>query len=135
MAAERTHYSLIVIVEDDQAIREVLKMAIELEGYKVQAVQNGEEAMALLKNLDKACLILTDLMMPVMNGYEFIKLASQTHTIASIPIVVLSASEDENRINRLSETGSVKGLVKKPVDLHYLMGIVHKYCGPPPIAK
>jgi CheY-like chemotaxis protein len=122
---------LVVIVEDDQAIRETLQQAIELEGYKVRTAGNGEEALALLKELSTPCLILTDLSMPIMDGYQFIELASKTHTIALIPIVVVSASPRDAEVKVVAESGKIKGLIKKPVDLDYLMKIVTEHCGPP----
>ena len=82
-----------------------------------------------MKELKVPCLILTDLMMPKMNGYEFIELASKTHTIASIPIVVVSATPNEADTTVMTASGKIKGLVKKPVDIDYLMNIVHKHCG------
>lgn len=119
----------VIIIEDDDAIRETLQMVIEAEGYKVKTASNGLEAVALLKTLLSPCLILTDLMMPEMNGYEFISLASETHTIASIPIVVVSAVADPHPINDLTKSGKIKGLIKKPVNLEYLLSVVHDHCG------
>jgi len=124
--------SLILIVEDDSSIREVLQFALESEGYLVRTASDGEEAFALLKELKVPCLILTDLMMPGMNGYEFIELASKTHTIASIPIVIVSGTAKKSEVKVMTESGKVKGLVKKPVNLEFLMAIVHENCGPAP---
>jgi len=127
---------LVVIVEDDQSIREVLQAVIESEGYEVRTASNGEEALLLLKELKVPCLILTDLMMPKMNGYEFIELASKTHTIASIPIVVVSGTPpNEADTTVMMESGKIKGLVKKPVDIDYMISIVHKHCGKPASKK
>jgi len=123
---------LVVIVEDDQGIREALQYFIESEGYLVRTATSGEEAFALLKELKVPCLILTDLMMPGMNGYEFIELASKTHTIASIPIVIVSASADESDAKVMTESGKIKGLIKKPVDLDIMLKIIHEHCGPSP---
>ncbi len=130
MSQQRAECGLIVIIEDDQGIREALQTLIELEGYMVRAATNGDEALALLKELKEPCLILTDLMMPGMNGYEFIELASKTHTIASIPIVVVSASPNESDLKVMFDAGKIKGFVKKPVDLDYMLTVVHKHCGP-----
>jgi two-component system response regulator CpxR len=127
--------SLIVLIEDDQAIRETLKLVIESEGYEVRTAGNGEEALELLKTLKEPCLILTDLMMPKMDGYEFIELASKTHTIAAIPIVVVSATPNESHLKETTKSGKIKGLIKKPVDLDYLMKVIHEHCGPPPIRE
>jgi len=132
MSQQHAACGLVVIVEDDRGIREALQTFIELEGYMVRTASNGAEALALLKELKEPCLILTDLMMPGMNGYEFIELASKTHTIASIPIVVVSASPNESVLKDMSDSGKIKGLVKKPVDLDYMLTLVHKHCGPSP---
>ena len=110
-------------------------MFIELQGYMVRAATNGDEAFALLKELKEPCLILTDLMMPGMNGYEFIELASKTHTIASIPIVVVSASPNESDLKVMTDAGKIKGFVKKPVDLDYMLTVLRKHCGPSPSNK
>jgi len=126
---------LVFIVEDDPSIREALQEAIEAEGYPVRVASNGEEALLLLKGLKVPSLILTDLMMPKMNDYEFIEMASNTHTIASIPIVVVSANPEHKAIAEMLDARKIKGLVKKPVDLKYLMSLVHTHCGPSPIKK
>lgn len=128
MSQKHAASGLVVILEDDQGIREALQACIELEGYIVRTAANGDEAFALLKELKEPCLILTDLMMPGMNGYEFIELASKTHTIASIPIVIVSASPNESVLKVMSDSGKIKGFVKKPVDLDYMLALVHKHC-------
>lgn len=135
MNEQQRPLGLVVVVEDDPPIREALIMFIELQGYMVRAATNGDEAFALLKELKEPCLILTDLMMPGMNGYEFIELASKTHTIASIPIVVVSASPNELDLKVMSESGKIKGMVKKPVDLDYMLTVLQKHCGPSPSNK
>ena len=124
--------ALIVLVENDSSIREMLQLAIELEGYKVRTASSGDEAFSLLKELKVPCLILVDPVMPMMDGYKFIELASQTHTIASIPIVIVSTSPNESDVKVVSESGKIKGLVKEPISLEVLMKIVHEHCGPSP---
>ena len=58
----------ILIVEDDESIRETLKLLLEVEGYFVTVASNGREALELLKKIDTPFMILLDLMMPVMDG-------------------------------------------------------------------
>ena len=132
MSHKRQSCSLVVVVEDDQGIREALQMVLESEGYEVRTANDGKEAFSLLKKLKVPCLILTDLMMPGMNGYEFIELASKTHTIASIPIVIVSSSPNESDMKVMTDSGKIKGMVKKPVNLDLLMNIVHEHCGSSP---
>jgi two-component system response regulator CpxR len=126
---------LVVLVEDDPSIRESLQAIIEQEGYEVRTAINGNDAFAMLKELKTPCLILTDLMMPEMNGYEFIELASQTHTIAAIPIVVVSGTPQASKMKTMADAGKIKGMIKKPVDIEYLLKIVHEHCGPSPLSQ
>lgn len=113
----------ILIIEDDQAIRETLKMFLEIEGYMVCAAANGQEAIALLKRISNPCLILLDLMMPVMDGWDFLKAQKRDITIAPIPVVVVSAVAD-----RVKSVGAT-GMLKKPIDLECLLKTVKQYCG------
>jgi CheY-like chemotaxis protein len=119
---------LLLIVEDDTDIREALADYLEIEGYSVKTAANGKEALNILQNLDpgKPCLILLDLMMPVMNGWEFLELKNHNHMLASIPVVVVSAVAE-----RLRKENGVSGHLKKPLDLNVLLKIVTAYCGPP----
>jgi len=116
--------SVILLVEDDDSIREVITMFLESEGYSVKSARNGKEGMEILSTMECPCLIILDLMMPVMDGWEFLKTAKRNSTIASIPIVVTSAVADDLKIS-----GAVK-VLKKPIDLDGLMKIVSHYCRP-----
>ena len=63
----------ILIVEDNDAIREALETILSIEGYTTHAVRSGREAIAVLKHVQGPCLILLDLIMPIMNGWDFLK--------------------------------------------------------------
>jgi CheY-like chemotaxis protein len=112
----------ILIVEDDQSIRETIALALEYEGYRVATAANGREALDMLPRMPKPCLILLDLMMPVMNGWEFADALNKDVVLATIPIVVVTAYEDQ--------AGSIrsKALIKKPVDLNVLYKTVRDCC-------
>jgi CheY-like chemotaxis protein len=87
-------FKSVLIVEDDIAIREGLKDAIEMQGYIVFMASNGVEALKKLDVLSEVslpCLILTDLMMPKMDGYELTSRLSKDHVLAPIPVIVMSA--------------------------------------------
>jgi two-component system chemotaxis response regulator CheY len=116
----------ILIVEDEQAIRAMVKAALNLEGYDVLVAENGQEAIDLLPKLPKPCLILLDLMMPVMNGWDFAEALEKDVILATIPVVVVTAFGDEER-----KIHNVKRILKKPIDLNTLIHTVQKYCGPP----
>ena len=104
-------------------IRTVLKDALELEGYNIYTASNGKEGMEILHEIAAPCLILLDLMMPVMNGWEFADALETDRSYAEIPIVTLSAFSDPAK--RIRANGSLK----KPVDLDILFALVRKHCG------
>ena len=113
----------ILLIEDDVDIRDIIKDALEWEGYHVYTASNGKEGMEMLAEMPAPCLILLDLMMPVMNGWEFADAIETNRSYAQIPIVTISAfSDPEKRIR-------ANGSIKKPVDLDLLFALVRQYCG------
>ena len=115
--------STILIVEDDESIRETLKLALEFEGYEVRTAENGHEGLKILPKIPKPCLILLDLMMPVMNGWDFAAALDKDVFLAPIPIVVVTAFGDKAKT--LNQASSV---IKKPVNLELLFKTVRHYC-------
>ena len=113
----------ILIVEDDVNIRETLKSLLELEGFAVFAAVNGQDGLNALKHITAPCLVLLDLLMPVMDGTEFLKVKSSDSVIATIPVCVVSAVAD-----RTQAPGAV-GYIKKPIDFDALLRFVRRYCG------
>ena len=81
-----------LIVEDDADIRESLGDALEFYGYEVATAENGWDALRLLRSGLDPEVILLDLVMPVMNGWQFRKLQLADPSLAAIPVVVVSAS-------------------------------------------
>jgi len=112
----------LLIIEDEKDIRESLQQALEFEGYNVSSAENGQEALRLLNAIQGPCLILLDLMMPIMNGWEFLDALKDDHILATIPVVIVSAYSDR------AKTVKASGFVKKPIDLDILFRIVKKYC-------
>jgi CheY-like chemotaxis protein len=112
----------ILIVEDDEDIRETLRYALEAEGYEVVTAADGKEGLAILARMPRPCLILLDLMMPVMNGWEFMDALVSDRTLATIPVVVTTAF-----IERADVVPAVEFL-KKPVTLDQLTAIARRYC-------
>ena len=113
----------ILLIEDEVDIRTIVKDALEWEGYRVYTASNGKEGMEILFEMPAPCLILLDLMMPVMNGWEFADALETDRAYADIPIVTLSAFSDPEK--RIRAAGSIK----KPVDLDALFILVRKHCG------
>src|SRR5579859_6563754 len=113
----------ILIIEDDESIRETLKIFLEFEGYRVFTAGNGREGYDLLPKIDRCCLVLVDLMMPVMDGWQFIEAAGSNRMLARTPIVVVTAFAERARGIR------ARAVLRKPVDLDYLLKMVREYCG------
>lgn len=112
----------ILIVEDDEGIRNLLRLAIEMEGYHTTTASNGKEGLDALEKLSKPCLILLDLMMPVMDGWSFARSLEKDMVLAQIPIVLVTAYSDK--------AGSIKAktILKKPVNMEVLFRTIKEYC-------
>lgn len=118
----------ILIVEDDYAIRETVVDVLTYQGFEVSVASNGAEA---LERLGKApvppSLILLDLMMPVMDGYQFRSAQSRDPRIADIPVVVFSAGAGpEVCLTPLAPAA----YLPKPFELHRLIDVVERYAAP-----
>ena len=114
----------ILIVEDNQPIRDTLRMMLEMEGYAVTTASNGREALDKLKEIERPCLILLDLMMPAMNGWEFLEAQRADIHIATIPVLVTSAGIEKDSIS------SIAGFLKKPLEMDTLLAFVKRFCSP-----
>ena len=116
----------ILIVEDDEVIREVLRDLLESEGYVVECAANGEEGIqALRREGPLPSLILLDIMMPVKDGFEFRYEQEQDSTLAGVPVVVMTA--DHNAESKRLRIGA-KGFIKKPFNVDDMVGMVERYC-------
>lgn len=113
----------ILVVEDNKEIQDSLKQALEVEWYKVYTADNGKEGMNQLSMMPTPCLILLDLMMPIMNGWEFVDEINKNLMFSSIPIVVVSAFAEK------SGSPKIHGYIQKPIDLDALLNSVSKHCG------
>jgi len=111
---------LVLVVDDDPDLLEVTRFALEGEGIEVETARDGEEALARLRAGSLPRLVLLDLMMPVMNGWEFLDEIAKVPALAAIPIVVLTAADP----------GEVPGAVevlRKPFDLGALIEAVERH--------
>ncbi|MBA3458399.1 MAG: response regulator [Deltaproteobacteria bacterium] len=88
----------ILIVDDDVNTRELLREILERRGYKSITCENGEQALSELEHIPAPSVILLDLDMPVMNGYEFRVAQRERVEISSVPVVVMSAGRQIDRV-------------------------------------
>jgi CheY-like chemotaxis protein len=117
----RQDASPVLVVEDDVDARLVLEKLLTARGYEVHLAQNGQEALDLLHSLKRPCLILLDLMMPVMDGWKFLGELKNTQEAAESTVIVVSAVAD-----RMAPAGHP--IVQKPADFERLLRLVDEYC-------
>ena len=118
---------LILVVEDNQDLRDAVCAVLEDEGYPVRGAANGRQALEALAKGPVPCLMLLDLMMPVMDGWQVLEaLPVEAAPAARFPIIVLSAARDRD-----ARHPQVRRSLAKPVRIDVLLEAVQEYCGPP----
>ena len=92
MASHAEH--AVLVVDDNDDIRQVLELFLESEGYRVSTARDGEEALRLMSEGSRSpCAVVLDLMMPVMDGFEFLKRQEQIPAASAVPVIVISANQ------------------------------------------
>lgn len=115
----------ILVIDDDRDIRETLGEILAHEGYRVALAENGAQGLELIRRGPPPDLVLLDLMMPVLSGWEFLEIAETDAALAEIPVVVVSAMpaplapEDAH--------GGVKACLGKPLKLDQLLELVRRF--------
>lgn len=116
----------VVVVEDDELIRDSLLEVLEDHGYEAIGASDGREALDKLASLDSPpCLIVLDLMMPGMDGREFRRLQLEDPALKTIPVVVISAFRD---LDEIAKELAPAGHFKKPLKLKEFLTIVQTHC-------
>lgn len=113
----------VFVVEDDVDTQDMLGRFLEFEGFKVELASNGKQALERLHSGIQPCVILLDLMMPVMDGWQFRRQQVLDDAIADIPVIVVSAAGRD----RISEIDA-NAYLTKPVDLEQLLERVTHFC-------
>jgi two-component system, chemotaxis family, chemotaxis protein CheY len=117
----------LLVVDDDRDIREALQDVLEGAGYHVHLAGDGREALACLHGGCCPDLILLDLMMPRMNGFEFRDVQRREEPLCHIPVLLASADPE---LPRAARALGVAGYLRKPLDLDDLLGAVSSLCAP-----
>lgn len=110
----------ILIVDDDLDIRELLAEALEDQGFAAVTAANGLEAAKLIRSMEiPPSVILLDLMMPVMDGYEFLQERSKDALLAGVPVAIITAGHgmDPDRLGNAT-------IIPKPIDLPRLVDVI-----------
>lgn len=124
----------ILIVEDNEDVRESIADALEMEGYLVTTSKNGKDGLAKLPAMPGPVLILLDLMMPVMNGWEFLDAQHRDPVLEGHQVVTISAVSPTQSLQD-PEPLDTAGNLQKPINLEPLLATVLKFCGPPRNSK
>ncbi|MFL5306373.1 MAG: response regulator [Polyangia bacterium] len=116
-------YGHILVVEDDEDARASLVDILEDANFQVHAVSNGRDALAELQAGLRPNLILLDLNMPVMDGWELARRAAADPSLANIPICMVSGAEPSVGI-----PPQVVAVLRKPIEMTRLLSVVYQYC-------
>jgi CheY-like chemotaxis protein len=121
-AARRT----VLVVEDDADARDLIASILEDAGYDVLSAANGREALSRLHDCEGRCdLILLDLLMPVMNGWDFRRRQRETPAFAGIPVFLMSAGA---HLAVVRDELQATGYVPKPIDAAEILDVVERHC-------
>jgi CheY-like chemotaxis protein len=113
----------LLLVEDDKDLRESLRDALRLEGYEVVCVENGEVALRYLGGGARPCLILLDLMMPVMDGWTFRQELLKNPALAAIPVVLMTAASPGQ-----AKAIAADAILYKPLQMDSVVEVVQEHC-------
>lgn len=113
----------ILLIEDDPHLRDSVQAVLEVEGYQVVTAEHGLEGLQRLDATAQPCLILLDLMMPVMNGWEFLE-TMQGRDRAQPPVVVVSAAAQLDDVQARFQCQ----VLRKPFDIDHLLAVAEQHC-------
>ncbi len=117
---------LVLVVDDESDIRQALAEVLVYEGFDVAAARDGQEALEKARALHPR-LVLLDLMMPRMNGWEFRQAQKGDPDVARIPVVIISAFAPSGELD-------AEGYIEKPFDVDQLVSAVRRYAAQAPAA-
>jgi CheY-like chemotaxis protein len=111
----------VLVVEDEEQLREMIRDALELNGYAVVTAEHGQDALTKLAEIEHLCLVILDLLMPVMDGRTFITKMRERVELSSVPIVVHTSAPGQT-------PDGVSMIVQKPLMFDRLLSVVQEYC-------
>lgn len=129
MGQASAEHKTILVVDDNDDLRELYGTTLRRAGFVVSEAENGEVALAVLEHSKVApSLLLLDLMMPVMNGVELMRVLHDSGRLAGLPVIVLTAG------GRPSDVPGANKFIRKPVDACLLLELVRELCSSRPSA-
>lgn len=120
--------SKVMVVEDDASLREIYSIRITAEGYDVVSASDGEEALAVAVR-EKPDLILSDVMMPKISGFDMLDILRSTPETAKIKVIMMTALSAEDQRQRGERLGADRYLVKSQVGIEDVVNAIHEVLG------
>jgi CheY-like chemotaxis protein len=111
----------LLIVEDEEDLREMLRDALERRGFNVVTAANGQEALAAIPQIEHVCLVLLDLFMPEMNGWDFFDALKAKDAWQEIPVIITTSAPNR------APVGATRVLTK-PLSLDRVVSTVQEFC-------
>jgi two-component system chemotaxis response regulator CheY len=111
----------ILIVEDEEDLRELMRESLERRGYTVVTAEEGQDALQKIGHIDHLCLVLLDLLMPGMNGWDFFEKMRERPELARVPVIVHSSASSR-------APAGVTRVLQKPIMFERLISVVSEYC-------
>lgn len=127
-ADDRDHESraagcLVLLVEDDRDLRGIVASVLLDEGYDVHEAVSGDRALAWLRHAQRVpCVVLTDLMMPGLSGWELIESLRAEERFLGLPVLVLS------HLDRRDAPAGITGFMRKPIDIDVMLSLLRRHC-------
>ena len=120
--------SKVMVVEDDANLREIYSIRITAEGYDVVSAGDGEEALAVAVR-EKPDLILADVMMPKISGFDMLDILRSTPEIANIKVIMMTALSGDEQRERGERLGADRYLVKSQIGIEDMVNTIHEVLG------
>ena len=124
----------IMLVEDDKSLREIYSIRLVAEGYNIVAAGDGEEALALAVQ-EKPDLIISDVMMPKISGFDMLDMLRSTPETSQMKVIMMTALSSEDQRMRGENLGADRYLVKSQVGIEDVINAVHEVLGDKPTAN
>src|SRR5580704_13662987 len=121
----------LLLVEDDNNLREIYEARLQAEGYTIVSAHDGEEALVVAK-AEKPDLIISDVMMPKISGFEMLDILRNTDSLKNVKIMMLTALGQNDDQERADKLGADRYLVKSQVTLEDIVNVANELLNPNP---
>ncbi|HEX4341595.1 MAG TPA: response regulator [Polyangiaceae bacterium] len=111
----------VLVVEDEEDLREMIREALEMSGYTVVTAAEGQAALDAIESIEHVCVVLLDLLMPGMNGWDFFAELRRRPGFKDVPVVIHTSAPDR------APSGATR-VIQKPLVLARLLSLVGEFC-------